>query len=113
MAAFRLRLHCSRSFTPPRYRDRMSWEDTAGETAGLVTTFAVETDIGTTSCRTLVVSEAATSKVDLLFNRSKHPLALEVVSHQRDFPEPGWDRGYRLRRGLDIHRRIGDSGHEA
>jgi hypothetical protein len=25
MAAFRLWLHCPRSFTPPRYRDRMSW----------------------------------------------------------------------------------------
>ena len=35
-----------------------------------------------------IASEAATGKAHLLFNGSKHPLALQVVSHQRHLPEP-------------------------
>ncbi len=52
----------------------------------------------------LVPSEATTGKAHLLFNSCKHALVLEVVNQQSDFPEPGRNRGHRLRRGLDIHR---------
>jgi hypothetical protein len=47
-------------------RPHVPGRDTAGETAGLVTTFVVETDIGTTSCRTLVAPEAPPRKAHLL-----------------------------------------------
>ena len=57
-------------------RPHVPGRDTAGETAGLVTTFVVETDIGTTSCRTLVASETAAGKAHLLFYGGKHPLTL-------------------------------------
>ena len=43
-------------------RPHVPGRDTAGETAGLVTTFVVETDIETTSCRTLIASEPTPRK---------------------------------------------------
>jgi hypothetical protein len=56
--------------------------------------------------------EQTTSKAYLLFNGCKHALALEVVNQQRDFSEPGRNRGHRLRRGLDIYRGIDDTRHD-
>jgi len=48
-----------------------------------------------------ILSETATGKTHLLFDGSQHPLALEVASYQRRFPEPTGKRGRRLRRSLD------------
>ena len=58
--------------------------DTAGETAGLVTTFVVETDIGTTSCRTLVVSETPSRKAHMLTDLGQDMVLAKMRSHQHD-----------------------------
>lgn len=61
----------------------------------------------------LVPPEAATGKAHLFFNGTKHAMSLDVMREQRDLSEPGRDRGYRLHRGLDVHRRRGDRGQKA
>ena len=53
--------------------------DTAGETAGLVTTFVVETDIGTTSCRTLIVPQAPPCKAHALTDGGKDALLTKML----------------------------------
>jgi hypothetical protein len=41
----------------------------------------------------------------------KDALFAKIRDDQRDLPEPGRGRGYRLGRGLDRHRDIGDTSH--
>lgn len=45
----------------------------------------------------VVPSEAPTGKAHLILKNSKHPLALQVVSQQRDFAQPRRRRGHRVR----------------
>ena len=92
-------------------RPHVPGRDTAGETAGLVTTFVVETDIGATSCRTVVVAKAAAGKAHALTDSGKDTLLAKMPSQQGDFSKPGWRRGDRPRCGLDDPRSISDTVH--
>src|SRR5579864_9171264 len=88
-------------------RPHVPGRDTAGETAGLVTTFVVETDVGTTSCRTLVVPEPPSCKAHALTDLAEDALFAKVPDDQRHFAKPGRRRGDGLSRGLDMYRSIG------
>src|SRR2546422_2692442 len=60
---------------------------------------------------TAYASEAAACKAHSLLYGRKHALAPHVGGDKGDFAEPRWGRWDRLRRRLDCHRGIGDTGH--
>ena len=92
-------------------RPHVPGRDTAGETAGLVTTFVVETDIETTSCRTLIVPEAPPREAHALTDGGKDAMPTKMLDDQSGFAKPRGRREDGLGRCLDDHRSIGDTVH--
>ncbi len=57
----------------------------------------------------VILPEVTPGEARSLHNARKQALTFQKVCHHGHFAEPGWRRGNRLRRGLDVDRKIGDT----